>query len=220
MVLRVAGPHQERRDGFETLCRRYWKPIYCFLRRALRRDNESAKDLTQDFFLWLDQGEVLARFDPQAGAFSAFLKGLLRNFVRNHDGARRSLKRGGGRALVTLDGAERIEDTSAPSPEEAFDHAWVDALIEDATERVRQTLREEGQTVRLQVFELYELAEPNQQPTYVDLAARLGIKKHDVRNHLFATREKVRSEIRRALADTVTSLTDLEQEWRRLFEQA
>jgi len=28
---------------------RYWKPVYCYLRRK-GHDNEQAKDLTQDFF--------------------------------------------------------------------------------------------------------------------------------------------------------------------------
>ena len=40
----------DRRDAFvELLLKRYWKPVYCYLRRR-GFQNEEAKDLTQGFF--------------------------------------------------------------------------------------------------------------------------------------------------------------------------
>ena len=43
----------DRRAGLEELCRRYWKPIYRYVRIAFAKSNEDAKDLTQAFLLWL-----------------------------------------------------------------------------------------------------------------------------------------------------------------------
>jgi RNA polymerase sigma factor (sigma-70 family) len=219
LVVRVARPHGDRRAGLETLSQRYWKPIYTFLRHALKRDNEEAKDLTQGFFLWLiDSGETLHKFDRDEGAFRHFLKALLRNFVRNEDTAGRALKRGGGRSVLSLEGAELlIADPSATTPEEAFDHAWVDALLDQAHEQVRVHYQEKGQAIRFEVFESYQLAPPGARPTYADVARQHGLAEHDVRNWLFSVREKIRSELRSALRDTVATHEQLEAEWSDLF---
>ena len=34
----------------ETLCHRYWKPVYSWIRIARARTNDDAKDLTQEFW--------------------------------------------------------------------------------------------------------------------------------------------------------------------------
>jgi len=43
-----------RAAGLEILARRYWRPVYCFLRRS-GHDDADSKDLTQAFFAgWLE----------------------------------------------------------------------------------------------------------------------------------------------------------------------
>lgn len=81
----------ERRTGMETLCRRYWAPICSYARTAWARTDEDALDLTQDFFTWLLETDVLARFEPDRGSFRHYMKGLLRNFSRNAAHAARAL---------------------------------------------------------------------------------------------------------------------------------
>ena len=51
------------------LLERYWKPVYCYLRRK-GYDNEQAKDLTQGFFheVVLDR-HLVERADPAKGSF-------------------------------------------------------------------------------------------------------------------------------------------------------
>src|SRR5262252_4981622 len=69
-----------RRAGFEDLSRRYWKPVYYYVRLAWAKTNEDAKDLSQAFFLWLTEGDTLRRYQPERASFRAYLKSLLKHF--------------------------------------------------------------------------------------------------------------------------------------------
>src|SRR5512136_3003846 len=55
------------------LLERYWKPVYCYLRRKGYK-NEDAKDLTQGFLheVVLDR-QLIQRADPAKGRFRSFL---------------------------------------------------------------------------------------------------------------------------------------------------
>ena len=71
-------------DRMNTLVAQYWKPVYRTIRLGWRKNNEDAKDLTQAFFLWLVDGEVLQKYKPDQSSLRFYLKGLLRNYVRDH----------------------------------------------------------------------------------------------------------------------------------------
>ena len=218
LVARIRNDASQRQAGLEALCQRYWKPIHSYVLRAWRRGDEDSKDLTQAFFLWLIEGEVLGSYEPGRGSFRHYLKGLLRGFMRNRDAYLTRLKRGGGRTHLVLDG-ETIDpvDPRTESPEEAFDRVWVEALLERATHEVKRALCASGHETRWLVFERYELGAPGSAPTYASVAKALGIKPTDVANHLYAVRERLRGELRAQLRDTVGSQAQLEEEWRDLF---
>ena len=55
------------------LLKKYWKPVYCYLRRK-GFDNERAKDLTQGFFLEIVLKRALIEHaDKSRGRFRTFL---------------------------------------------------------------------------------------------------------------------------------------------------
>src|SRR5262245_51585989 len=124
---------REQRLGIDTLCDRYWKPVYHYLRTALVRTNEDAKDLTQAFFSWLLERDLLARYDPRQGSFRGYLKGLLRNFLGNREQELRSLKRGGGVKIMPIDAEdaayERIAADPSADPEKVFDQIWINEMV-------------------------------------------------------------------------------------------
>lgn len=205
MVLRL---REDRRKGLETLCRRYWKPVFRFVRRT----RPDAEDLTQAFFAWLlEGGEALARYAPERGSFRNYLKVILRGFLSDEDDRRRALKRGGGRKIVPLEGAERIPDDSG-DPEALFDRAFRQEVLEEATRRARAAFPGD-KAVRWRAFELYTA----EKTTYAEVARTLGVKESDVRNWLFAARERIRDEVRSQLAETVGDAEELEREYRSLF---
>jgi RNA polymerase sigma-70 factor (ECF subfamily) len=189
------GPAYAR--ALDTLCRRYWKPVYTFLRLGRGRGNEDAKDLTQAFFASLLEDPALRRYDPARGGFRAYLKALVRNFAAHADRDAGRLKRGGGTARFSIDEAlPEVAAGSTSDPEKEFDRVWVEDLVQAAVSRVRARLGPER-------FRVYEDA----------LAGREG---GDAKA-LWKIREEIRGEIRAALAESAGSDGELEDEWKRLL---
>jgi len=82
---------------------RYWKPVYCYLRRK-GYDNEQAKDLTQDFFheVVLNRNMV-QRAQQCKGRFRSFLLHALNQFLIDQARERKAIKRVPRDKLVSLD---------------------------------------------------------------------------------------------------------------------
>ncbi|HLF93019.1 MAG TPA: sigma-70 family RNA polymerase sigma factor [Planctomycetota bacterium] len=210
------------RHALESLCQRYWKPVYHYVRIAWSKSSEDAKDLTQAFFVRIFEGEVLKRYTPGRGGFRTYLKVLLRGFAADQHDALIALKRGGGVRTVALDGTpaplgEFLADAKASDPEKLFDHAWKKEVLERAVERARQWFADAHRSVQFQAFEEYELAEQEGRPTYGRVAEKLGLSESDVRNYLFSVRERIRAEVRAELSQTVRDPAELDEEWKELF---
>ncbi len=211
----------DRRQAMEGLCRRYWKPVCHYVRRAWCRSRDDAKDLTQAFFLWLLEGDAMTRYAPEKGGFRPYLKMVLRGFAADQRDAMTALKRGGGRAALTLDDGDAplkdfVADDAAAPPEDALDWAWRKEILERAVDRARRWFADAGRAVQFRAFEEYDLA-GGERPTYAAVAGRLGLRETMVRNYLFEVRERIRAEIRAELAQTVGDLQQLEDEWNALF---
>ena len=212
----LGGNAAERKRSLETFALRYWKPICLYLRQALRVDREASKDLTQGFFSWLVGTPVLERYEPDRGSFRSYLKGVLRNYVRNQRTKERAKKRGGDQVFEQLDFGT-LPDPAAVDPERAFDLAWTQELIGRASKRLRGQLLAEGKQEQLAAYEAYELPSPGTKPTYASVAEQLDLTPRAVRHYLSKTRERLRSEIRADLLDTVLSSQQLDDEWQALF---
>lgn len=211
-----------RRPGIEKLSRRYWKPVYQTIRLGWGKHAEDAKDLTQAFFVWLFEGETLARYVPERGSFRGYLKGLLRRFLADEHKAANRLKRGGGVEIFPLDDEvrsleETIADPRVADPDAAFDRAWKKEILDAALAATRRHFADAEGRVRLRAFEEYDLAPADGRPTYGELAARLGVKETDVRNYLFAVRERLRAEVHTQLFETVADAAELQEEFSALF---
>ncbi len=216
----AAGPDAEhRRAALEALARTYWRPIHAYVRSRTGKSIEDSKDLAQDFFLHLLESDLVARADPSRGRFRAFVKVALRNFLT--DSARRALaaKRGGGRAVVRIDADDApfdIEDGAARSPEEILDDAWRAELLARATEELEAVLRDEDAETVFAVFRDYVL--DGDEVDHATLAARHGIERHTVSNHLQRAKRRYREVLRALVAETTGGdLADLDDELRWLL---
>jgi DNA-directed RNA polymerase specialized sigma24 family protein len=199
------------RDVLEATCRRYWKPIYAYIRLAWAKPADDAKDLTQAFLVYLLEEGALDTYERGRGGFRAFLKTLLRRFVGHDEAALRTLKRGGGRIAIPLD--EAVLDPAAEEPSAAFDRVWRDELVHQAIGRVRARC----EAAAFAIYEAFDLGAPALRPTYAELAARHGLELKDVKRLLFDVREKVRGEIRAVLAALTGDDRELEEEWNGLL---
>src|SRR5262245_62019584 len=70
-----------RQAALNQLFRRYWRPVYAFVRAFWGKSVDDAKDLSQEFFTHLLEWDFVAQYRPDAGRFRHFLKGALRNFL-------------------------------------------------------------------------------------------------------------------------------------------
>jgi RNA polymerase sigma factor (sigma-70 family) len=202
------------------LCQSYWFPLYAYVRRR-GHSVEDAQDLTQEFFARVIEHQWLARADQAKGRFRTFLLTAMERFLANEWDKSRRLKRGGGRACVSLrlDTAETrygIEPVDDRTPEQAFEHRWALTLLEGVVERLEAGFRAEGQA------ELFVALKPclvgdSAAQSYVELAAALGMNEVAVKVAVHRLRQRYRELLRAEIANTVASPADVDAEMRHLF---
>lgn len=200
--------------ALEALAIRYWRPVHAYVRRALARSPEDARDLTQDFFVWVQESGFLSKADPERGRFRAFVKTALKHFVTDADRHANAQRRGGGARFVPSDGSDGLEgvaDTQECEPEEALDRVWRAEIVRTAIDRTRAEFERRGQAIVFAVFRDYYL-DPAENVDYRVLAERLSITLVDVSNHLMRAKRVYRGELRALVLDTVANRADLDDE--------
>src|SRR5262249_25482278 len=70
----------ESEAALASLCGLYWYPLYAYARRRLPTI-EDAQDLTQEFFLRLQEKGYLRQADRQRGRFRSFLLTTFKHFL-------------------------------------------------------------------------------------------------------------------------------------------
>lgn len=206
------------------LCRDYWPPLYRFVRRR-GYDRADAQDLTQGFFAYLIENQAYTAPDRSKGRFRTFLLVLLKRYLGATNAHQTRQKRGGGQAMVCLDGGELnalecIFDNAlsirAPLDEERlFEWNWATALVSRAMEALSA---EYGSARKARIFaELRPfLTGGVGLPTHEAAAARLGVSVETLRSHLFRLRARYRALLRAEVLRTVPQEKDIDDELRYL----
>lgn len=207
----------ERSRSFDALAEAYWKPVYAHVRLFWKRDPETARDLTQSFFLSVLEKNTLAAFDPTRARFRTYLRLCLDGFLSNEEKAARRRKRGGGAVSVAMDfdGVEAelhaVYGGDAADVERSFDRAWAKALFELAIAAFERDCAERGRTRVWQAFQRYDLADPPEsRPSYEVLAHELAVPATTITNDLATARR----ELRKILLGKLRELTASEDEFR------
>ena len=222
LVLRAAQPEDSTaRAALETLCRRYWFPLYTFARRRVSEIHE-AQDLTQEFFLRLLEKNSLAAASPERGRFRSFLLTSLKNFLANEWDRATARKRGGPFKALSLDwdsGESRLalEPAHQLTPEREFERQWALTLLDVVILR----LQEEFATAdKSRQFELLKetLTGSRAAIEYATVAAELQMSEEAVRQAAHRLRKRYRELLREEVAATVECDDEVEDEIGRLFE--
>jgi RNA polymerase sigma-70 factor (ECF subfamily) len=200
---------ESARALLSDLARQYWRPVYRYIRAAWRKENEEAKDLTQEFFAEVFRPEFLARADPSRGSFRNFLLASLRNFLRDEGKRGRARKRGGGEAFVP------IEEEAAPAPgadpEALFLRAWAETVLSESLGELRGRLRP-------QVFDAFRLyCVEGAASSYRDVADKTGRSVSEVTNDLFEARRELRRILLRRVGACVADEAQAALELKELF---
>src|SRR5207245_10445116 len=76
-VLEARGDSPEAKAALSELCAAYYAPVFAFIRRNAP-DEDSAQDLTQEFFARLLARHRIDTVDPHRGRFRSFLLGAVK----------------------------------------------------------------------------------------------------------------------------------------------
>jgi RNA polymerase sigma factor (sigma-70 family) len=209
-----ADDANSRRKALDSLARSYWEPIRVYLRVRWRVDDETAQDLTQDFFAHALERDLFARYDPSRARFRTFLRVCIDSFVSNERKSAMRLKRGGGAALLPLDslpmtGSEL--ETGESDADELLHREWVREVFAEAVNRLRELCRERGKLTHFDLFTRYDLEGPDatHAPSYASLAEEFDLPVTQVTNFLAYCRREFRSLVLAVLRERSVSDMDL-----------
>jgi RNA polymerase sigma-70 factor (ECF subfamily) len=190
---------------------------------------EDAQDLTQSFFAKLLESETIAKSDPHRGRFRSFLLSSLKNFLADEWDKAHAAKRGGARPTRALlpggidaDTAEAWygrEPATDITPEKLFDRRWALTLLGSVLETLRKRYEADGKAGlfdRLKPFIGGGGNNGNSLPSS-GIATDLGMTDAAVKVAIHRLRRRYRECLRSAIADTVESEADIDDEIRDLF---
>ena len=205
-------------EAMAELCRIYWYPLYAFLRRRGHEVHE-AEDLTQEFFTRLLGEHFLANVDRQKGRFRAFLLASLKHFLSDQRDRAHAQKRGGGRAVVSLDSLDaetryRLEPAQDLTPEKMFEKQWALALLEHVLSRLHAEMVAEGKSALFEA--LKDTLTGARSLTYAAIGAELGMSEGAVKVAAHRMRRRYRDLLREEIAQTVASSDEIGDEIRYL----
>ena len=207
-------------DAMAQLCRTYWYPLYAYIRRR-GHDPHDAQDLTQEFFARLVERSFLKTVRQEGGKFRWFLLSAVKRFLANEWNREQAIKRGGGQTIVSLDeetaeGRYRYEIPDHTTPDRLFDQSWAMTLLEQAQAQLE---REYGETGRGHVFEHLKifLSGDRAPKSHAAVGVALAMNEGAVKVAVHRLRQRYRDCLREQIAQTVSTLAEVDEEIRQLF---
>jgi RNA polymerase sigma-70 factor (ECF subfamily) len=210
----------QAQEALNELCRIYWFPLYAYIRMR-EPDRHRAKDLTQGFFLYLMQRQIIKRADRRDGRFRSFLLACLQNFLTSEWRKEQAEKRGGRAMVFSIDETEAEEKygqlpAQEPDPAIRFDRAWAVTLIEHAKANLERTYKERGRP------EVYDALSPclsgELPPDFSSVVpAKLGMTLDAFRVNLFRFREAFGDSVRSEVSKIVAAPEEIDAEIRHLM---
>ena len=206
------------RLALEQLCRTYWYPLYAFVRYR-GHSSDDAQDLTQSFFARIIEAGGFVSADPERGRFRSYLLGAMKHFLANEWHRGQAQKRGGRVQLIEWDalGPEaRYAGSSKESedPEHLFDREWALETVDGALRALREEM---GKAGKGELFEALKgtLTGEDETPRG-EIAARLETTEGAVKVAVHRLRRRYRTLLRAAIAETVSSEAERDEEMRYL----
>ena len=198
---------------------RYWKPVYCYLRRK-GHDNEQAKDLTQGFFHEVVLGRgLIQKADQSKGRFRSFVLIALNRYLITARTAQAAQKRIPKSKLVPLDVVDAPElRQAAPelTPEDSFNYAWVSALLEQVLAEVEAKCHEDGKTVHWHVFHdrvLDPIMDRTEQPSMKEICRKYAVESEAKASNMMVTvKRRFQTALRNHLRSLVVSEEQVDEE--------
>lgn len=218
LIIEAQGDSSGAQHALEQLCRIYWPAIYAFLRRE-GRSVEDAQDLAQAFFTQLLKRGDFAAVRREKGRLRSYLLGSLKHFLANERRRGLSLKRGGGRALISLEELQNVEAANLSTrdlpAEQMFDRRWALTVLDEVFARLKAEFCNLGRSgLNERLCQL--LSDEPDRPSLAEIAREFAMTENAVKQALFRLRQRYRQLLRDEVAHTVATPADIETELREL----
>jgi RNA polymerase sigma-70 factor (ECF subfamily) len=205
------------REALEALCRAYWYPLYAFVRHR-GYSSDDAQDLTQAFFARIIETGGFASADPQRGRFRSYLLGAMKHFLANEWHRGQAQKRGGRVRVIEWDAldpeARFAASTQMDDPEHLFDREWALETVSGALQSLCDEMVKAGKAEQFNALK-GSLTGEDDAPRQ-EIATRLDMSEGAVKVAVHRLRQRYRTLLRTAIAETVSNEADLDDEMRHL----
>lgn len=220
MVLK-AGNTESSSAALEELCRIYWFPLYAYI-RSRGYGKEDAEDTTQGFLAQFLTKCDFSSLKSEQGRFRAFLLASLKNYLAGQYDRNKTLKRGGGQNILSLDWetATRrfsIIDASAKTPEEIYDREWGLTLLQTVLQKLRQDWARKRETRLFDALQPF-LTVDKEDMRYDRTAGELGMSEGSLRVAVHRLRKQYRNMLKDEIAQTLSDPSMVEEELRTLMK--
>ena len=213
-----------RKELVNELLSKYWKPVYCYLRRK-GYGNEHAKDLTQGFMCEVALGrELIQRADQAKGKFRTFLLTALVRYTTDEYHKETSQKRSPKEQFMPLESSELQDILKAQSelePDQIFHYAWASEVLSQVLADVRNYCYSRDKKNHWDVFRekvILPIMENNETPALKELCVKYGIKDEArVSNMIAFVKDRFRATMKRHLRQFVQSESQVEEEFIDIF---
>jgi len=139
------------REALSAFCEASWRPVYGII-RARGYAAADAEDLTQAYFTRFLEKDYARDARAWQGCFRPFLRVSIRHFLSNERDRTRAVKRGGGRAPLSLDdsgeGRSLREPADGLTPEVLLERQRAEETLKRAVDRLRAEFEAAGRPDR------------------------------------------------------------------------
>lgn len=204
------------RDALQELARRYWYPVYVYLRRCGHAP-ELAGTLARRFLYQLGSESANDAGFASHTHYRSYLLARMRAFLAAKQQAPVVVP--GGEIEVPADLEERYQrdHVDAPSPEESYHRAFALQILHRSLRRLREEARQTGHLPMYEKLEAFLVREPVS-GEYDTIATALRIRPLATVVALKRLRQRFRELAGEELADTVSSAAELELEQEALLD--
>ena len=216
-VLEARGDSPEAQAALSELCAAYYAPVLAFLRRTGRND-EAARDLTQEFFTRLLAKRSLDTLERGRGRFRSFLLGAVKHFLADQHDRASAAKRGGGHTPLPLDAPAtgdtthagsginsallQIPDPAATVPDAFFDRQWALTILDRALAALATEHNAAGKSAQFETLKPW-LTGDTEKLSQAEAAHRLDVNEGAVKVAIHRLRKRFRELVKAEIAQTV-----------------
>ena len=221
-VLAARGDSAESQAALGDLCGAYYGAVLAFIRRS-GRDEDAARELTQEFFARLLARQGLDTVQQGRGRFRSFLLGAVKHFLADMSDRARAAKRGSGASPLPLDAGTdtspglEVPDTSAPDPEREFDRKWALTVLDRALAALAREQADAGHATHFATLKPW-LTGDTGGVAQADAARALDMNEGAVKVAVHRLRRRFRELVKAEIAQTLDASSSVQDELRYLLE--